>query len=69
MPPKKKSNKKAEVEKKLKSKPHDIYGIFDSKEEKLLMVSLNYEDVETEFEVSMLNEERYHIVTFSVILF
>jgi hypothetical protein len=55
--------------KKIKNRPHRIYGVFDYQVGKLIMVHLDREALEMEYDIGNYDEERFKIVTFNVILF
>ena len=62
--------RKNEAIKKLKSKPHHIYGIYDFKKNKLIAVNLHKEAIELEYDMEGYEENgEKKIVSFDVILF
>ncbi|HOT88294.1 MAG TPA: hypothetical protein PLC59_00225 [Bacteroidales bacterium] len=56
------------VLKKLHPKIYQIYGIFNFKTEELIYVSLNYDDVEIQFELGNYGEE-FDIVCFETAVY
>ena len=62
--------RKNEALKKLKSKPHRIYGIYDFKKNKLVAIQLSQEAIELEYDMGCYDaKEEKKIVSFDVILF
>jgi hypothetical protein len=58
---------KDQILKKLNPKTYQIYGIFNFKTEKLIYVSLDYDEVELQFELEDCSEDS-DIICFMVIL-
>jgi hypothetical protein len=62
--------RRKEIIKKLKSKIHRIYGIYDFKKNKLIAVNLNKESIELEYDMEGYEEDKgKKIVSFDVTLF
>ena len=62
-------NKKTEKTKLLKLKPkkYRVYGIFNTKKEKLIYVNLDVEKVKLEFELEGYDDD-YDIISFDVVI-
>jgi hypothetical protein len=58
---------KQQVLKKLRPKTYQIYGIFDFNTKELVYVSLDYEEVELQFELENYGEG-YDIIKFAVMV-
>jgi hypothetical protein len=62
--------RKNEALKKLKSKSHRIYGIYDFNKNKLVAVQLSQEAIELDYDLGCYDDnEEKKIVSFDVILF
>jgi len=62
------SKNKKTVLKKLRPSVYLIYGIFDFKNEKLIYVSLDQEEVELKFELEDYSDEDYDIITVKIMV-
>jgi len=58
--------KKDKLLAKIKPKDYHMYGIFDFKNEKLIYVHLDREQVDLEFDLSGYDEETHDVVEFTI---
>lgn len=57
---------KRKIELKVENKLHIIYGIFDFIDQKLVMVDVNIDSIELQYDVNEYDSKRYKIVELTI---